>query len=316
MSSKLKRLVTSSVPETYAASTLIDYLSSRYAYQDRQRWIELVVAGDIQVNKQHESADFILTVGDKIDYYHTPAPEPKVDRNFKIIFEDESLLVVDKPGDLPMHPSGKFYNNTLWALLKNDHENVHFINRLDRETSGIVLVAKNSKIAATLAGQFEKRTVEKEYHVLVEGEFPESLEAKGYLEKDELSQIRKKQKFIAYEDYTQFGKTGVCSHFELVKTTGRKSLLKVAILTGKMHQIRVTLFSLGYPVVGDKLYGLDEQYFLRFIKKTLTAEDRQNLCMNRQGLHASSLKFRHPVSREEVSFTAPFPDDMAEAYLC
>ena len=299
------------MPLTYGGFELIDYLSTRYKYQSREKWLSFIAVGDIRVNDTVESANFILKSEDRIDYDYTPSDEPEVDKNYRVVFEDDAFLVIDKPGDLPMHPSGKFFNNTLWALLKEKYENVHLINRLDRETSGLVLVAKNPAAAARLAKQFEKRQVEKDYLVLVEGEFcGESLEAKGFLEKDELSSVRKKQRFCQGEEDKEYGKSGVHSLFTLVKLHEGRSLLKVKIYTGKMHQIRATLFTLGFPIVGDKIYGVDDSFFEKFIAKTLTAEDKQRMVLPRQALHAERLKFRHPVSGDWMIFEAPLPDDM------
>ena len=183
---------------------------------------------------------------------------------------------------------------------------------MDRETSGLVLLAKDSKTAAKLAGQFERREVEKEYLVIVEGQFERQIQARGFLKKDTGSQVRKKLSFEAVENYQDHGKDGVFSEFWPVSQTSQFSLVKVKIHTGKMHQIRATLFSLGYPIVGDKIYGVDDNFFEKFIAKTLSADDKKRMVLKRQALHAEKLSFKHPESGELVNYVAPVPQDMQE----
>ena len=313
MSSKLTRVVTTRIPADKAGYTLVDYLTERYTYHTRDSWLEVIANGDMTLHEQALAHDYILCKDDPIIYKYEAPEEPKVDTNYQIIFEDEYLLVINKPGDLPMHPGGKFFNHTLWALLKQKYEKLHFINRIDRETSGLVLVALNPKTAATLAKQFQRRQVTKQYSVLVEGNFPnEIIRAKGYLAKDEESIFDKKKCFIAAENYSDYGKDGVFSTFEKISCceTSKTSLLKALIHTGKTHQIRASLLALGYPLVGDKMYGLDETVFLHFIKQQLNDDDRKLMRISRQALHAENLTFDHPHTQEEVKFTAPLPDDM------
>lgn len=312
MSNKLKRLVSSKVPYTFDGTSLIDYLCQRYKYQSREIWLGLIDAGDLKINSQIALADQLLKSNDLLEYDYTPDDEPIVDRNFEVLFEDDLLMVINKPGDLPMHPSGKFFNNTLWALLKPKYGKIYFINRLDRETSGLVLLAKDPKTAAQLAGQFERREVDKEYIVIVEGSFDKEIQARGFLRKDEFSCVRKKLVFETHENYKEYGKDGVFSEFLPVSQNGSFSLVKVKIHTGKMHQIRATIYSLGFPVVGDKIYGVDDSFFEKFIAKTLTEDDKQKMILKRQALHAEKLSFKHPESSELVSFTAPLPQDMQE----
>ena len=316
MSSKLKRLVSSKVPSTYGGTTLIGYLCSRYNYQSRESWQQLIQNGDLKVNGQLETVDFLLKSNDVIEYDFTPSEEPEVDTNYKIVYEDDFLMVLDKPGDLPMHPAGKYFNHTLWALLKQKMETFHLINRLDRETSGLVLVAKNAETASKLAEQFEKGEVEKEYLTIVEGIFDEEIEGKGYLVKDAESPVRKKLRFVEAKDYEAYGKDGVRSDFKCLNKDDRFSLLKARIYTGKTHQIRATLCSLGYPVVGDKIYGIDDSLFVKMIEKVLTEEDRARLILKRQALHAYKLIFSHPEKNEMMSFELDLPDDMKGVLSC
>ena len=232
--------------------------------------------------------------------------EPKVEKSFRLIYEDENLAVVDKPGNLPCHPGGSYCENTLLHLLRNAGIAQPFIiNRLDRETSGIVLVAKNGETAKSLAGQFKRHTVEKEYTVLVHGAFPQKLSAKGWLTHDDASVIVKKRKFVETADAPDDKAESAETDFELAATEGMLSRVIARPKTGRTHQIRSTLLSLGYPVVGDKIYGLDETFFLRFITDALTDDDRARLIFPRQALHASALTI--VANGEKRTFTSPPP---------
>jgi RluA family pseudouridine synthase len=313
MSSKLTRKITSKVPVTYAGSSLINYLTGRYTYHSESNWLEAIANSEILVNQvTANDPSQTLKRDDEVTYVYTGAEEPEVDFSYTVLYEDEHLLVLNKSGNLPVHPAGPFFNHTLWAVLKQKYENVHLINRLDRETSGVILVGLSQAAASNLAVQFQNREVSKSYLALVIGELKEKHDAKGYLIQDEQSEVRKKMRFIADENYQQYGKNGVSTEFEPLHQFNKRTLVKISINTGKMHQIRATLFSLGFPLVGDKIYGLDDTIYIRFVTGTLTKADEELMEINRQALHASELSFKHPVSDEEIHIKAPLPPDMQE----
>ena len=234
--------------------------------------------------------------------------EPPVLRSVGILHEDDDLLVADKPGNLPCHPGGRYCGNTLLHILRargGDVGNLRIINRLDRETSGIVLVAKTDAMVRSLAGQFRRHTAQKEYTVLVHGAFPAHLEARGWLLPDTGSAIRKKRRFVTGDAPPTPGAESAETDFELVEARDGISRVLARPRTGRTHQIRATLFSLGFPVVGDKIYGLDETFFLRFIADALTDADRARLMLPRQALHASALTVVIDGARR--TFTSPPP---------
>lgn len=311
----MKRIVAAKLPPAADGLTLLDYLSSRFNYHSCDEWrIKIAESRLSLAGKICNDPAQILHKDELLEYSVESLAEPAVNALYKIIYEDDCLLVINKPGNLPVHPAGAYFNNTLWVLLQeNGLGKVHFVNRLDRETSGVLIAAKSSGIAGKLAGELEK--MRKVYQVIVHGTFPHELHAEGFLIKDETSAIRKKQRFIPADEMIFDGQTKavkVRTDFKLLRCKENLSLLTAELFTGKMHQIRATLCSLNFPVVGDKLYGLDEQYYCRLAQDALTAEDRAALLLTRQALHCSEMSFEHPVSGKLMTFTAPLPEEMQQ----
>lgn len=298
---------------------LLDFLCRRFTYHDRNAWGNLIYREQVLVNGHTAFSHQILNAGDRLEYVHFDLTEPPINRDYSILFEDQTLLVLDKPGNLPCHPGGRYFAHTLWGLLKSDFPegSFFFVNRIDRETSGIVLIAKTRAAAKHCQRQFNGGTVRKKYRVIVEGEFPGGIIcSKGYLLRDEKSLIRKKKRFF----HGHGSKTvpadakPCCTLFRLIQKHGGKSLIAVEPKTGRLHQVRATLSSMGYPVTGDKIYGVDETFFLRFIDDRLTVSDRRKLCLSRQALHGASLELNHPVSGRKVRFFSRLPEDMADLF--
>lgn len=300
-----RRIVRCNIDWSGAGMSLIDFLSSRFTYQSREKWVEHIENNELMVNGKIGSCSQILLLHDTIEYQPPELPEPPADFNYKVVYEDEVLAVVDKPGNLCIHPSGPFFRNTLWRLLSERYGEVHFLNRLDRETSGLVLVALNSQAAAKLNKLREQFT--KEYQVLVHGRFEQIIEANGFLISDGAEAIRKKRRFVWKIPPEAVKVENVLTWFTPETPGDEFSLVRARLGTGRMHQIRATLLALGYPVAGDKLYGLDEQFYLKQRVEGLTNSDRQRLVFPRQMLHASDLSFPHPVSGKIMNFSSPAP---------
>jgi 23S rRNA pseudouridine955/2504/2580 synthase/23S rRNA pseudouridine1911/1915/1917 synthase len=253
------------------------------------------------------------------------------------VFEDKDVMVVNKPANLPCHPAGRYFNHTLWAWLKTRHgvESPALVNRLDRETSGLLLVAKNAAAEAKCRTQFLQRAVVKRYTVLVEGAFPDALRATGWLMPDPGSGVHKRRRFEpqseipALEGCPEGGvgssvgngkpvrrhaapsREWAVTDFRLLRIVNDLSVVEAVLHTGRLHQIRATLHSLGFPVVGDKIYGPDPMMFVRFCTDELTADDWRRLRMTRQALHSMELEFIHPATGQQLHFEAPLPADMA-----
>ncbi len=282
------------------------WLSGRFSYLSRNQWQEEIRAGRIRINGHQTRASRQLHSGETIEFFPENT-EPPVVFDYKIIYEDRELLVVDKGGKLPCHPGGAFFRNTLWYDLSQKYGQVSIINRLDRETSGLLIAGRTSDAAAALSAQLQDDRMEKTYHALVFGEVKEAFTAEGYLSNDPDSVIRKKRRFTHSrpEAESEYAITS----FTPVKCEDGLTLLEVRPGTGRLHQIRATLCSLGYPMAGDKIYGPDDTCYLRFCDDTLTDEDQRKLRMPRQALHASGLKFDHPATGQRMAFESALPDD-------
>ncbi len=301
-----------------AGQQLLDFVSQRFTYRNREEWQAELAADRFLLNNGGARAEYILAPGDRLVYLMPALVEPPVDSGYAVLHEDDDLLVINKPAPLPCHPGGRFFAHTLWALLKENHTlaNPRLVNRLDRETSGIVLVAKNKATARQCQEQFAQHRVDKVYLVLVEGNFPDTpveVEAAGWLGPDPNSAIRKKMRLYPAKKDAPPGAVECSTAFRRLSSASNTSLslLEARPHTGRCHQIRASLLHLGFPVVGDKLYGVDEQLFLRFQEDSLSAADHARLRLPRQALHSASLRLQHPASGQELHFSAPLPPAIA-----
>lgn len=285
---------------------LDSWLSGRFPYLSRARWQEEIRAGRILLNGRRTRCSRVLRAGDAVEFFPS-ASEPPVVFDYRIVYEDAELLVVDKGGKLPCHPAGAFFRNTLWHDLSQKYGQVSIINRLDRETSGLLVAARTGSAAAALSVQLQDGRMEKTYHALVYGEMKSPLTAEGYLSGDPAAAVRKKRRFTA--DKPEGDAECAFTEFLPLRHGDGMTLLLARPRTGRLHQIRATLRSLGYPMVGDKIYGPDETCYLRFLDDALTAGDEALLRMPRQALHASGLAFEHPRSGEKMVFESPPPGD-------
>ena len=193
-------------PESRIAETLVEpeanglrldlYLRKRFTYRSRTEWQRSIEEGEILLDGRRTRPSRILQTGEKIAFVPKPAEEPPVDRSFELLEETPDWLAVAKPGNLPCHPAGAFFRNTLWSVLREQYgENIHIATRLDRETSGVVLVARNPETAAAFTRALTGTGVHKRYIAFVHGDFPDELTADGWLSYDPAAAIRKKRRF-------------------------------------------------------------------------------------------------------------------------
>ena len=209
-----------------------------------------------------------------------------------IIYEDEDLLVLNKPAGMPIHPSLNNYTNSMANALAYyfQSQGKPFIfrccNRLDRDTSGLTIVSKHLVSGSILSDMTKYREVHREYLAIARGSVSPS---EGTIQ---APLGRKEGTIIERTVDWEHGEDAV-THYKVVKEANGHSLVSLRLETGRTHQIRIHMKYLGYPLIGDYLYNPDMEY------------------MTRQALHSHHMEFTHPVTGEHMSFTAPLPEDMA-----
>ena len=301
-----QRIIRTSVDWSNTGMVLVQFLAGRFTYRTLDEWSERINSGEITLNGKPVSPEYLLQMHDCIEYHPQDIPEPPARKDYRIIFEDESILVIDKPGNLCVHPSGPFYQNTLWYLLRQNYPHIHFVNRLDRETSGLLLAAKSPDAARKIA---ENDAVSnKSYLAIVHGTFTGNIDASGFLVSAN-SLVRKKRRFIKENPENLPGETSI-TYLSPEKSGKNFSLVRAVLGTGRTHQIRATLYSLGFPLVGDKLYGVNENFFLKQKSEDFTPEELAQLILKRQALHAESFTLLHPATGEKMHFSAPLPGEL------
>ena len=307
------RIIKSKLSNAVEGLRLDHYLAKRFTYHSLGKWRELISDGQILLNDKQCPESTILGKNDILTYAPRNLEEPPVDFNYSIVYEDEHLFVINKSGNLPCHPSGPFFKHTLWHHVSSRYGKIYLINRLDRETSGLLIATRNPETAGKFSKQLTQ--IEKEYRALVFGDFNKAIDADGYLIKDIVSIVRKKRHFVFADKLPDGAEkaSAVKTLFEPVWSKNGFSLVKAILKTGRLHQIRSSLFSLGFPLVGDKLYGPDDRVYLKIRDDKITDEDWSNLVMRRQALHSYRLSFIHPEDLEKMEFTAPLPGDFARS---
>lgn len=247
---------------------------------------------NIYVNGKYIRKSLKLKKGDIISLYmedeiENIKPEPI---SIDIVFEDNDLLILNKPPNIVVHPTKSHQTNTLsngianYFLQNKIFKKIRFVNRLDMDTTGILIVAKNSFAHQQMAIQFEENTVVKKYLTIVKGkvEIEEAI-INEPIGREEDKSIKKVVHPQGQESITKY---------KVLETYTEATLLEVQIFTGRSHQIRVHLEHIGHPIIGDILYNEESPY------------------INRQALHSSYLKAKHPRSKEDIQFYAPLPEDM------
>lgn len=245
-------------------------------------------------------------------------PEPEVSFEYQILHQDADLTIINKPGNLPVHPAGRFYFHTLLVHLRTNgftkpfdpKEDFFLCHRIDRETSGLLAMANNKESAAVLTEQFAKRTTQKIYLAVVKGHPPDQFSNSLPLKRDPSARVKLQMTTTSPED-----PEGLSAHTDFISKErwGGFTLVECKPKTGRQHQIRVHLAQMGFPIVGDKLYGLTpEESFRYFEHRFLSAEAQHRLILPRHALHAHRITFTHPRTLEAVSFEAPVPPDFFE----
>ncbi len=309
------------------------FLKEKYRRLSREYIQRYIKDGKVTINKESGAKPSrILRVKDRISILSERKNEPEVDFDYQVLFEDEHVLVVDKPGNLPVHPSGRYFFNTLLMQLRivNGNEveqdkNFYIVHRLDRETSGVLVMGKTAEATANLVRQFETRVPQKEYLAIVKG-WPEweAQEIDAPLAKDPHAEIKLKM------HVAELGPDGAPlflpasellpakTHVEVVERVGgagghgKYAVVRCKPHTGRQHQIRVHLAHVGHPIIGDKLYGVESDIFLKNIMTTISIEVEPGLRLSRHALHAARLRFKHPATGEMMEVESTFPEELEE----
>ncbi|HJM39069.1 MAG TPA: RluA family pseudouridine synthase [Planctomycetota bacterium] len=324
------------VGEPEHGSRLDSFLATRVSWRSRegvrkfieQGWVEVLSGKDPQKAEIGSIRRGLkLRMGQEV-VLRTPAPKPDANipatnpgEDFlECVFEDDWLVAVNKPPNISVHPSKGHLTGSLIHLVHERHRR-HFPNaeevptlchRLDRETSGVMLCAKDQLSRTRIGRQFEARTVQKTYLALVVGEIPGDNGVMDQpLGKLNDSAVRLKMG-VRMDGEGQASQTewSVIQRYPASEEVGPRTLVELRPKTGRQHQLRVHLAAMGYPIVGDKLYLGGDDVFIRHVSEELTQEDYALLGMGRQALHAWKLDVEHPMTGKRVVFEAPLWPDM------
>jgi len=296
------------------------FLANHLSHASRSRIQEAADAGCIRVNDQPVKSSYKVKPGDiVVVVLDFPKQEFKIipeEIPLNIVYEDDELLVVNKSAGLVVHPGHGNYSGTLvnalsfylknLPLFHEEDPRPGLVHRIDKDTSGLLVVAKTEPAKLNLSYQFFEKTTLRKYVALVWGDLKQD---KGTIEGNIGRSMKNRQIFTVYPDGDQ-GKTAI-THFKVIERLGYVNLIECQLETGRTHQIRVHMKYIGHPLFNDATYGGDQ-----ILRGTTFSKYRQfvNNCFEilpRQALHAKTLGFLHPVTGKLMFFDSELPDDMA-----
>lgn len=295
-----------------AGTRLDKYLAGLEEISSRNYAKHLIDSGLVTVNGKKTKASFVLSAGNIVEFSLPPPQSTELlPYNFKldIVFEDRDILVVNKPSGLVVHPAAGHQQDTLVNALLNHTQDLSMknevrpgiVHRIDKETSGLLVIAKNDRSHEHLAEQFKQKTTHRVYYALLAGALPRmSGTSRSYLarhpvDRKRFASMRENNRIITDADLELPHSKWAVTHFQKVAQHEGMSYVRLQLETGRTHQIRVHMSELGFPLVGDTLYGFS-------VKK------HRELGLQRFYLHAAELGFRHPSTNQDLLFRVPWPE--------
>lgn len=291
----------------------------------RSRAAHLIELAAVMVNGKISKPSVPLKAGDNIEVL-LPAPTPSelqpYDLKLDVLFEDHDLIVINKPAGLVVHPAAGHAHDTLVNALishtddlsmKFGEDRPGIVHRLDKETSGVIVIAKNDITHEALTAQFKERSTHRIYYAVaigttknLQGSFRSFL-ARHPVDRKRYASVLGEDRKLFQDPHSppDIGKWAV-THYEVLQRKSSLSYLKLKLETGRTHQIRVHLSESGLPIAGDSLYGADKK--VRTVEAKSIQEDLRTL--PRFLLHAAELGFTHPRTKERMSFTQDWPEDV------
>ena len=317
------------VPVEAAGWRLDQFLVGQLDGVSRSRVQQMVEAGDVLVEGRQEKASLKLRGGESVEVRGqqqiTPLEAHPEDIPLEIVYEDDDLAVVNKPADMMVHAGagatdearsgGTLVNALLHRFPKlsmiGGDQRPGIVHRLDKETSGLIIIAKNDAAHEALAEMFADRKITKTYIALVQGKLPEDgATIQSPISRDSVRRTRMTTRRLE-------GARHAITHYRVVERLdtrfGPFTLARVRIETGRTHQIRVHMASISHPVVGDTLYGAPGKIIALPLSTTRKAP-REVLEIGRNFLHSSELDFTHPISGKQITLTSPLPLEL-ESFL-
>lgn len=301
-------MLTFPVAREFAGQRLDVFIQSRIPRLSRTRATAIVRACAFRVDGSRRRPGERVRAGEVVMLVRERFVEPDVPLEFGTLYEDDWVLAVDKPSGLPMHPTATYHRHTLTYLLRaqyGDHP-PHIAHRLDRETSGVVLCGKTLAAERALKKAFERRALSKTYFALVRGEVGDD---EGVIDVP-IAQVTEGL-HVMMEPKPAGDGLAARTHYRVAERRQGCTLLSLAPLTGRQHQLRVHLATLGHPILGDKLYGpLGSEPFMEFIETGMTDALRERAGHDRQALHAHAVEIEHPSGSGSFAVQSPMPPDM------